>query len=218
MKLNPTVVTTFILLACMSSIGIVSGAFGYSFGREALKGVTQPAISPILGGTSRNGKAARESADFLKEAEILKKVKNQTSGVAKATANSTSSPAKAAAKASADNQSFPITVEDQGVTLTIESVQRQADLLRLTVAMKNQSSDPVQFLYTFLDITDGQGRSLTAITQGLPTELMPNGEAVTGTISLPGTSVEDVKQLGLNLTDYPNQELQLKISKIPIDS
>lgn len=217
MKLNSTVAFTLILLACMSAIGTVSGALGYSFGRSALKGVTQPAISPILGGTISSG--GRENTGFLKEAEILRRVKEQTSGGAKAADTPKNSPtSKSESQANRDrDQPFPIQTEDQGVSLAIQSVQRQEDALRLDVTMENQGSESVQFLYTFLDITDEQGRSLTAITKGLPTELKPDGETVKGTISLPLASLENVKQLSLSLTDYPNQELRLKLSKIPVN-
>jgi len=217
MKLNSTVAFTLMLLACMSAIGTVSGALGYNFGRAALRGVTQPAISPILGGTISSG--GRESAGFLKESEILRRVKEQTSGGAKAADTPKNSPTpKPGSQVNGDrDQPFPMQTQDQDVSLAIQSVQRQEDDLRLEVTMENQGSDSVQFLYTFLDITDEQGRSLTAITKGLPTELRPDAEAVQGTISVPLTSLENVKQLSLNLTDYPNQELQLKISKIPVN-
>lgn len=216
MKLNSTVAFTLMLLACMAAIGTVSGALAYNFGRAALRGVTQPAISPILGGTISSG--GGENAGFLKEAEILSRVKEQTSGGAKAADTPKNSPTpKPGSQVNGDrDQPFPIQTQDQDVSLAIQSVQRQEDVLRLEVTMENQGSDSVQFLYTFLDITDEQGRSLTAITKGLPTELRPGAEAVQGTISVPLTSLENVKHLSLSLTDYPNQELQLKISKIPV--
>lgn len=217
MKLNSTVAFTLILLACMSAIGTVSGALGYNFGRSALQGVRQPAISPILGGTISSG--GRENAGFLKEAEILRRVKEQISGGAKAADTPKNSPTpKPEPKANRNrDQPFPLQTQDQGVSLAIQSVERQGDVLELDVMMENQSSDPAQFLYTFLDITDEQGRSLTAITRGLPTELQPN-EKAEGTISLPLAALENVKQLSLSLTDYPNQELQLKLLKIPVNS
>jgi len=217
MKLNSTVAFTLILLASMSAIGTVSGALGYSFGRSALQGVKQPAISPLLGGTINSG--GRENTGFLKEAEILRRVKEQTSGGAKAADTPTPKNSPTSRPDAQDNrdQPFPIQTRDQGVSLAIQSVQRQEGVLRLDVTMENQGSDPVQFLYTFLDITDEQGRSLTAVIKGLPTELKPNGEAVQGTINLPLAALENVNQLSLSLTDYPNQALQLKISKIPVN-
>jgi hypothetical protein len=217
MKLNSTIALTLILLTCMTAIGIVSGATGYSFGRAALKGVKQPSTSPILGGSG--GNRSRESSGFLKEAEILSKVQDQTAGVTKAPerqAQPTQEQDKSKPK-QGNQPAFPITARDQGVTLAIESVERQSGTLQLAVAMTNEGAERVQFLYTFLDITDEQGRSLTAITKGLPTELLPNGETVNGIIRLPLTSLDKAQKLSLSLTDYPNQVLKLKIDQVPVN-
>jgi hypothetical protein len=45
-RINSTVALTFILLTLMFGAGIVSAAAGFSIGREALKGITQPDARP----------------------------------------------------------------------------------------------------------------------------------------------------------------------------
>jgi hypothetical protein len=67
-----------------------------------------------------------------------------------------------------------------------------------------------------LNVTDDQGRALSAITEGLPGELPPTGEAFSGTVSIPTALLEDAKKLSMTLTDYPDQKLQLKMSEIPV--
>jgi len=62
----------------MFAVGTISGAWGFSFGRKALKGVTQPAISSVLGGTANKNKS-QQTKPFISEAEILEKVKARTS-------------------------------------------------------------------------------------------------------------------------------------------
>lgn len=86
----------------------------------------------------------------------------------------------------------------------------------LNVRLKNEGGDAVRFLYSFLNVTDNQGRALSAITDGLPGELPATGEEFSGTVSIPSALLEDAKTLSLTLTDYPDQKLQLKMSEIPI--
>jgi hypothetical protein len=83
--------------------------------------------------------------------------------------------------------------------------------------MKNDGSNPVRFLYSFLNVTDDQGRALSAITEGLPGELPANSQEFTGTVSIPTALLEDAKKLSLTLTDYPDQKLQLKMAEIPVN-
>jgi hypothetical protein len=227
MKFNSSVTLTLILLSFMFAIGIVSGIAGYAFGRKALQGITQPAISPILGGSGNLSKLP----NFLKERDILASVEAQTNGVAKNSEDQASESkssnqqagekARKAAKASASKKDtvakvFPIRSQAQGVTLEVRSLSHQDDGILLDVALKNEGSKPVQFLYTFLDVTDDQGRDLTAVTKGLPTQVQPNGETFSGSIKIPQADLENTKQLSLSLTDYPNQDLRLNLSHIPV--
>ena len=111
---------------------------------------------------------------------------------------------------------LPIKGKDQGVTLEVVKINQQGGSLLLDVNLRNDSRKAVRFLYSFLDVRDDQGRALSAITDGLPGELPANGENFSGTVRIPTALLNDAKQISLTLTDYPDQKLQLKISKIPV--
>lgn len=102
------------------------------------------------------------------------------------------------------------------MTLEVRSASQQGGSLLLNVSMKNEGSSAVRFLYSFLNITDDQGRALSAITEGLPGELPANGEEFSGTVSIPTALLENSQKISLTLTDYPDQKLQLKMSDIPV--
>jgi uncharacterized protein affecting Mg2+/Co2+ transport len=111
---------------------------------------------------------------------------------------------------------LPIKSEDRGVTLEIRSANQEGGSLLLNVSLKNQGGNAVRFLYSFLNVTDEQGRTLSAITEGLPGELPANGQEYSGTVSIPTALIENAQRLSLSLTDYPDQKLQLKMSEIPV--
>ena len=112
---------------------------------------------------------------------------------------------------------FPVAAESEGVTMSVQSVRYSGGDLLLRVNMQNKGTDSVRFLYSFLDITDDKGRTLSAITEGLPAELPPKGAEFKGTISIPTALLDDVKQISLSLTDYPAQKLKLQLSDIPVE-
>jgi hypothetical protein len=222
MKFNSTLSVTLILLLFMLSVGIVSAAGGFVFGRSALKGVTQPVINPILGSNADLSNPAQEGQGFQKESKIIAAVKAEiesTTQPAKAIPASTpkSTPTPTASSSVKAPAEFPMSGQDQGVSLEVRSVERQGENLVLNVALKNDSPRSVQFLYTFLDVTDQQGRALTAVTRNLPKELQPNSPTFVGTISLPlAVMDEGSKQVSISLADYPEQALRLKINQIPL--
>ena len=117
---------------------------------------------------------------------------------------------------SGSNQNLPLKSQDRGVTLEVRSANLQGGSLLLDVSLKNEGNNPVRFLYSFLNVTDDQGRALSAITEGLPGELPSNGEEFSGTVSIPTALLDDAKALSLTLTDYPDQKLKLKMSEIPV--
>lgn len=228
MKLNSTVALTLILLAMMLGAGFVSAMWGFTVGHEALKGVTQPDVRPTnkLAGTKR-ATPGKEGVAILREVDILASVKAQMSGKAKpvikpeqkeAETKSDSEPNTPEETSEQDSkqQNFPITSQDKGVKLEIGSARQQGGSLLLNVSLKNEGGNAVRFLYSFLNVTDDQGRALSAVTEGLPGELPPNGQSFSGTVSIPTALLEDAKQLSLTLTDYPDQKLQLKMSGIPV--
>ena len=241
MKLNSTVALTLILLAMMLGAGFVSAMWGFTLGHEALKGVTQPDVRPIKD-TAEKQKASsgKEGLAILREEDILTKVnehinsskdakpenKNKDSKDEQANNNNQSEPSNqpspeastTQATLASTNSAFnlPIKSEDRGVVLEIRSASQQGGSLLLNVSMKNQGADAVRFLYSFLNVTDEQGRALSAITEGLPGELPPDGQEYNGTVSIPSALIENAQKLSLTLTDYPDQKLQLKMSEIPV--
>lgn len=230
MKLNSTVALTFVLLVAMIGAGAVSGVWSYMMGYEALKGVTQPDTSPTK---KLTGKESSDPQEFslLKEEEIIKNVKeyirNQEQGGNKGEDQSTQSfiepeedpenqVQEVAARSPSEAANWPIQAEDEGITLEVLNASEADGSLMLEVNLTNESDRAVRFLYSFLDIKDEQGRSLSATTDGLPGELPATGEPFSGEIKIPVALLEDTEQLSLSLTDYPDQRLQLSLPKIPV--
>ena len=232
MKLNSTVLLTLILLTLMLGAGSVSAFWGFTLGSAALKGVTAPDARPTTKfarkGTS--GGQDKEGVTFVKESEILKIVKARIEGKTKAAKSKKvddleegkkdtkrkreQKPPEAEEKLQAG---FPVKAESEGVTLSVQSARYSGGALLLKVKMDNKSDNSVRFLYSFLDVTDDKGRTLSASTEGLPSELASNGSTSFGTISIPTALLDDVKRISLALTDYPAQKLRLQVSNIPVE-
>lgn len=225
MKLNSTAAFTLILLTLMSAAGLVSAAAGLSVGQEALKGITQPDTRPTSNVPRRSSSSSGQKEFIpLKEEEVLAAVKERIGSTSRAR-QATPNTDKAADKADKDKAtkadavikgSFPMTTQSQGVILAINSVAKQGDALVMKVNLRNTGKQSVQFLYSFLNITDERGRALSASTEGLPAELPASGEGFSGTISVPTALLDQVRTLSLDLTDYPDQQLQLKVGDIPV--
>jgi uncharacterized caspase-like protein len=111
---------------------------------------------------------------------------------------------------------FPITAESKGVSFSVKSAHFSDGDLVVQVTMQNKGNNTVRFLYSFLDITDDKGRTLSASTDGLPADLPAKSPPFSGTISIPKALLNDVNKISLDLTDYPQQEVRLLVSDIPI--
>ena len=237
MKFNSTVALTLILLAMMLGAGFVSAMWGFTLGHEALKGVTQPDVRPTKRlAENQQVSIGKEGVKTLREEDILVNVNEYINGKGKESKTENEekkenqaktgqpeqkpTPEPSATEASLTtanpNLKLPVKSQDQGVTLEVSSATQQGGSLLVNVSLKNNGTNAVRFLYSFLNVTDDQGRALSAITEGLPGELPPNGEAFSGTVSIPTALLEDATKLSLTLTDYPDQKLQLKISEIPV--
>ncbi|MEB3337336.1 MAG: hypothetical protein VKJ46_07745 [Leptolyngbyaceae bacterium] len=223
MRFNSNVALTLILLTLMFGAGLVSAAYGFALGREALKGVTQPDIRPTSTGVGRKKDLLRqEEVVILKEEDILNRVQARIEGSSQtlnsgvrgkqATPQSTST----AAANSDFLKALPISARDRGVVLEVKSAQQQGGTLILNVNLRNQGDQTVRFLYSFLNVTDDKGRALSASAEGLPAELQPRSETFSGNVSIPTALLEDAKKLSLTLTDYPDQQLKLEVSGIPV--
>jgi len=233
MKINPTLAFTLVLLFLMLSAGFVSGLWGFTIGHAALKGVTQPDVRPTKKLASNKSSATKEGVELLREPELITRAKAQMKGKGKnskadknkdeeKTSSESTEEKKLAEKPATENKEanaqleFPLKTQNQGVTLQVSSVRQEGGSLLLNVSMKNEGAQAVRFLYSFLNVTDDQGRSLSAVTEGLPGELPPTGQEFSGTVSIPSALLDDAKKLSLTLTDYPEQKLKLQTSEIPV--
>lgn len=227
MAVNSTVVLTLILLALMFGAGVTSSVLGFTTGREALKGTTQPDVRPSnnAGSGKQGNPANKDQVSILKEKDILKTVKARIEGrdpekTAQANIKTDkASPKPATAKKpGAPNASnkFPLNSRDGGIVLEVSAASQRGTSMLLDVSMKNEGSQAVRFLYSFLNVTDDRGRALSATAEELPAELPPNGQVYYGTVSIPTALLENAKEVSLTLTDYPGQKLQLQISGIPV--
>ncbi|MGI8502123.1 MAG: hypothetical protein ACR2LR_13445 [Hassallia sp.] len=230
MKLNSTVLLTLILLTLMLGAGSVSAFWGFTLGSSALKGVTTPDGRPTTKfASSKANSAQHQAVTLLREEEILKIVKSRIEGKSKAAKAKKSddedeentskpkpqeTPTEVAEKPQAG---FPIAAESQKVTISVQSARYSGGDLLLRVKMQNKGADSVRFLYSFLDVTDDKGRTLSASTEGLPAELPANGPTFSGTVSIPTPLLDDVKRISLALTDYPDQKLKLEVPNIPVE-
>ncbi|WP_427156849.1 hypothetical protein ACQFX9_15675 [Aliinostoc sp. HNIBRCY26] len=232
MKINSTVILTLILLILMLGSGSVSAFLGFNLGSSALKGVTTPDGRPTSKFASAKSNSSQSGeVTLLKEEDILKTVKARIEGKAKAAQsdklaeddedideNKQQQKEKTQTVVEEKPQpGFPKTSESEGVTFAVQSARYSGGDLLLKVKMQNQGADSVRFLYSFLDVTDDKGRTLSASTEGLPPELPANGSSFSGTISIPTALLDDVKKVSLSLTDYPDQKLKLEVANIPVD-
>lgn len=216
--MNPTVALTLILLSLMTGAGIVTGAWGYAMGREALKGITQPELRPTAVSETRR-KPKQETMMIIPEEQILAEVTARITGKPLPAATPVAAaptPAAAAETPAAAPVGLPVVGEAQGVKLEVRSVEQQGDALVMNVALTNSSGQPVRFLYSFLSLTDNQGRSLDATTDGLPGELPSGSETFTGTINVSSHLLEGAETLNLSLPDYPDQQITVQLSGIPV--
>ncbi|BAY13552.1 hypothetical protein [Calothrix sp. NIES-2098] len=232
MKLNSTVLLTLILLTLMLGAGSVSAFWGFTLGSSALKGVSTPDGRPTSKFTSsKSSNSQSGNLALLKEEEILKIVKARIEGKTKAaksekldeddedTNTNKQKPEEKPTEVAEEKlqKGFPVTAENKGVTFSVQSARYSGGDLLLKVKMQNKGADSVRFLYSFLDVTDDKGRTLSASTEGLPAELPANGPAFSGTVSIPTALLDDVKKVSLALTDYPAQQLKLEVTNIPVE-
>jgi len=237
MKFNSTVALTLVLLVMMLGAGSVSALFGYRMGDEALKGVTQPDVSPSkkLAGKQKPKTDPKKLKILLREEEILKKVrehiqrstqnlqkkkqqKEQKQSFVESESSGEGDRKKNAGAIAASNTEakLPMKGQDGGIALEVTKVTQEDGALLLEVNLKNDGSKSARFLYSFLDVKDDRGRTLSAITDGLPGELPANGKNFAGIVKIPTALLEDTQKLSLTLTDYPDQKLQISIPEIPV--
>jgi hypothetical protein len=226
---NSALTLTLLLLVTLLGSGAVSAFVGIKVGSDALKGVnSQPDTNPTKKIANKQ-KQSLDPTDFvpLDEKKILTQVYDRTHASNKEKTEESKEkdedkdkPKKEVSQPQqkkAANVNFPVEVEDNGVNFVILKSSQQGGSLVLDVKLSNKTKAPVRFLYSFLEVTDTQGRPLSAIVEGLPGELAPGGENFTGTIKIPLELLDEERKISLNLTDYPDQKLKLNISDIPVN-
>lgn len=81
MRIDPMTAFTFLFLSLMAGATVVSGLWGYTLGRSALQGITQPDMRPNrLEEDSRSSK--REKMVFVSEEAILEDITARMNGTA----------------------------------------------------------------------------------------------------------------------------------------
>jgi hypothetical protein len=225
MKLRFTLMLTLSLFTMMLIAGGVSTYLGFLMGSEALKVVTQPDVNlEDKPDSNKHLGGVYKGLNIIDEKDILVKVydyiytKEHGSPPPQAEATESSDATEQVRSTSLSIKgNFPITNQDRGVTLAVSKAQLQGTSLLLDLGLKNESSQSVRFLYSFLDVKDDRGRSLSAIPDGLPGELPANGENFNGTLRIPRALLEGASNISLSLTDYPEQKIVLKLNKIPVN-
>ncbi len=222
MKLNSTATFTFVLLFLMVGAGVASSMGGFSLGSQALKGVRQPDSRPNKASSGDSPKRTLGQAEItlLKEEDILKAAKEKVNSSLKAGAKPDPADQKDPLKETPDkkiaNKQFPYVGKDKKVTIEITAIRRQEDTVMFDLALKNDSAQTVKFLYSFLSITDDQGRLLNGETTGLPPELAPESDRVTGTVKVSSSLLSNASKVSFQLSDYPDQKIQLEVSDVPV--
>jgi hypothetical protein len=223
MKFNSTVVYTFILLFLMIGAGVASAVSGFSMGREALKGITQPDSRPNKGKANKTGVVAKEDLQLLKEEDIVKSMKERIDSSTKNGAKAPEKPEKSEKTTSEKPKEektakveLPVTTESEGVAMEVLSRREEGGSTMFEVAMKNGSDRPVSFRYNFMNITDNRGQIVNAEAVGLPEALPAKSEKFSGSVKIPTGSLEKVENVTLQLSDYPEQKIQLRLTDIPV--
>jgi hypothetical protein len=225
MKFNSTVVYTFVLLFLMVGAGVASGVSGFSMGREALKGITQPDSRPNKGKANKTGVLAKEDLQMLKEEDIIKSMKERIDSSAKNGAKSPDKPEKKTEEKTTEKPKdektaklteLPLSVESQGVAMEVTARRQDGGSTIFDLALTNKGDRPVEFRYAFLNLTDNQGKVVNAEAVGLPEALPAKSEKFSGSLKVATGSLEQAQHVTLQLSDYPEQKIQLKLADIPV--
>ena len=80
MRLDPIIAATFIFLSLMAGATVVSGLWGYTLGRSALRGITQPDMRPARFDEPSGDRVQRSKMVFVEEESILNDIEARTNG------------------------------------------------------------------------------------------------------------------------------------------
>ncbi len=224
-KGDRTLLLTSILLFLMLAAGILSGVIGFISGHEALKGVTQPDIRPNnnKGGSQQN--ISTKGLELVQEQELIANMKKQM-GVEepkKDSLQAKDAKQKAAAfekavkndpKTGVPVAKLPIVRDDQGISMTVRSIESKGNNVKLDVTIANRGSQPINFGQG-ITVTNDKAQGISSNTSGLPSVLAASGKEAKITISIPKNALDKVKTISLQLTDV-DKKLQLEAAGIPV--
>lgn len=220
MKLKVTLSMISVILLMMLGAGGASAYIGYLMGREALKAVTQPETDSEQTNEQKPVGGSHKGLNIIPEKTILINVydfihqKQNSSYREQSLFELDNTPQKP--NNLIKPESFPFSDRNGGVTMEIAQARREGNSVTLSVNLKNESTEAVRFLYSFLDVRDEQNRPLSAIADGLPGEIPPNGEIFQGRFLIPAILLDNSQNVSLILEDYPEQKLKLELNSIPI--
>lgn len=224
MKSKVTFLLILAILLMMLGAGTASAYIGYLMGREALKVVTQPDTDSEqaidrkkpLGGSHKGLKIIEEKSILIDVYNYTHQKEQSSSGMeeqsfAKPLAETVTKPSLPIKP-----EFFPVKDQSGNVTMEVAQAKLEGNSVMLDVNLKNEGSQAVRFLYSFLDVRDEQNRPLSAIADGLPGEIPPNGQTFQGKFIIPVTLLNNSRNISLTLKDYPEQKLTLQLNSIPI--
>ena len=223
MNLKVTLLLLSAVLLLMLGAGGASAYIGYLMGREALKVVTQPDTDSErnlnsqkpLGGSHKGLNILDERTILVNVYDHIYQKRNFPYQEQSLTKTKAAQPIKQK-DSLIKPDSFPLQDKSQEVTLAISQAKIEGNSVVLDVNFRNESSQPVRFLYSFLDLRDEENRPLSAIADGLPGEIPPDSKNYKGKFIIPMTLLNNSQQISLSLQDYPEQRLTLQINSIPI--
>ncbi|MBD2580030.1 serine/threonine-protein kinase [Oscillatoria sp. FACHB-1406] len=105
--------------------------------------------------------------------------------------------------------------EKKQVKLKVLSLRKKNNAVVLEISLQNKSGRPVKFLPNFIELTNEREQEVSAVPEGLPTELPASGKVVSGRLEIPKGLLADAEFLSLKLTN-PDDEILLEVPKIPI--
>lgn len=215
MKLKITISLVFVILLMMLGAGGASAYIGYLMGREALKVVTQPDTDSEQSSERKKPPGgSHKGLTIIEENTVLVDVYNHIQQ--NSSYREQSFIEDTLDRSTASSAYFPLQHRSGGVTMEIAQAKREGNSVALSVNLKNESPKVVRFLYSFLDVRDDRDRPLSAIAEGLPGEIPPNGEIFQGRFIIPIILLDNSRNISLTLRDYPEQKLKLELSSIPI--
>ncbi len=80
MRIDPMIALTVMFLSLMAGATVVSGFWGYTLGRAALQGITQPDMRPARFENDNSDRTQRAKIEFVSEDAILEDIAARTNG------------------------------------------------------------------------------------------------------------------------------------------